>query len=281
MLLRLGLLALAQGRSEEGGHLLEESGLTGQGPSSRYLFARWLYTLGRILSLQGRFDEAHTRLEEGVSVSGEMGYRLGTVLSNAWSGFSRTHLGLYGGARVQGQAALDLAREDGMQWGVGFSLLVLGASALAERVYEKAQRLCQEGAAVARDAGLRHEAAWASASLAYAARGLGDPGQARGHLCEALRSATEAQHFVPLIYALAAAALLLADEGQTERAVELYALASRYAFVSNSRWFEDVAGKQIAAAEGSLPPEVVAAAQERGRARDLWETARELMELEE
>ena len=27
-----------------------------------------------------------------------------------------------------------------------------------------------------------------------------------------------------------------------------------------------------------MPPEVVAAAQERGRARDLWETARELLE---
>ena len=37
--------------------------------------------------------------------------------------------------------------------------------------------------------------------------------------------------------------------------------------MKNSRWFEDVAGKQIAAA--SLPSEVAAIAQERGRARDL------------
>ena len=59
-------------------------------------------------------------------------------------------------------------------------------------------------------------------------------------------------------------------------AVELYALSSQCPFVSNSHWFEDVAGKETAAA--TLPPDVVAAVQERGRARDLWETARELLE---
>ena len=58
--------------------------------------------------------------------------------------------------------------------------------------------------------------------------------------------------------------------------VELYALAASYPFVGKSRWFEDVAGKEIAAAAEGLPPEVVAAAQQHGRARDLWETAKEL-----
>jgi hypothetical protein len=63
--------------------------------------------------------------------------------------------------------------------------------------------------------------------------------------------------------------------------VELYALATRYPFVANSRWFEDVAGRHITAVAATLPPEVVAAAQARGRARDLWETAQELLaELE-
>jgi hypothetical protein len=50
--------------------------------------------------------------------------------------------------------------------------------------------------------------------------------------------------------------------------------ASRYPYVANSRWFEDVASKHIAAA-ATLPPDAVSAAQERGRARDLWETAQE------
>jgi hypothetical protein len=80
---------------------------------------------------------------------------------------------------------------------------------------------------------------------------------------------------------LPAIALLLADQGEKERALELYALASRAPYVANSRWFEDIAGRYIAAVAASLPPEVVAAAQGRGRARDLDATAEELLaELE-
>ena len=81
--------------------------------------------------------------------------------------------------------------------------------------------------------------------------------------------------------ALPGIALLLADRGEVKRAVEICALASRYLLVANSRWFEDVAGKHIAAAAAAMPPEVVAAAQERGRARDLDATVAELLvELE-
>jgi hypothetical protein len=62
-----------------------------------------------------------------------------------------------------------------------------------------------------------------------------------------------------------------------ERAVELYALALRHPYVANAQWFEDVAGKHIAAAAKALPPDVVAAAQKRGRARDLEATVKELL----
>jgi hypothetical protein len=44
--------------------------------------------------------------------------------------------------------------------------------------------------------------------------------------------------------------------------------ALRHPYVANSRWFEDVAGREIAAA-GSLTPDVVTHTHERGRARDL------------
>ena len=71
--------------------------------------------------------------------------------------------------------------------------------------------------------------------------------------------------------------MLLADRGKTERAVELYALVARYPLVANSRWFEDVARKHIATVAATLPPEVVAAAQERGRARDLDAIVAELL----
>ena len=102
--------------------------------------------------------------------------------------------------------------------------------------------------------------------------------QARRHVGGALWAAVHGRNIGAPMIALPAAALLLADAGQRERAVELYALASRFGFVANSRWFEDVAGKHIAAVAATLPPEMVAAAQERGRARDLWATTEELLE---
>lgn len=89
-------------------------------------------------------------------------------------------------------------------------------------------------------------------------------------------------NFFALVGALPLAALPWVDQGEIERAVELYALARRYPHVANSRWYEAVAGRQIAAVAETLPPEEVAAAQARGKARDLWGTAAELLaELEE
>ena len=73
------------------------------------------------------------------------------------------------------------------------------------------------------------------------------------------------------------AATLSAAQGKPEQAVELYALASCHPYIANSRWFADVAGRDIEAVAEKVPPEVVAAAQERGRMRDLWATVEELL----
>jgi hypothetical protein len=88
----------------------------------------------------------------------------------------------------------------------------------------------------------------------------------------------DTRNFTTALHSLPAAALLRMDAGEAERAVELYALASSYPFVANSRWFEDIAGREIAAAAEALPPEVGARAEERGQAKDLWATVKELLE---
>jgi hypothetical protein len=118
---------------------------------------------------------------------------------------------------------------------------------------------------------------WPLALLAGTARGLSRLSEARQHLCEALQIAAEIRDVVTPMYALPVAALLLADLGEAERAVDIYALASRYGFVAHSRLWEDIAGCEIDALAATLPPEVVAAAQERGRARDLETTVKELL----
>jgi tetratricopeptide (TPR) repeat protein len=160
---------------------------------------------------------------------------------------------------------------------VGFNLCVLGTMALIERAYMEAEQWLQESIAVYRPIGMRAELGWALACRGYAARGLGLPGLAWQSLREALEIGAEIGAFFPSITALPAVALLLIDQGQMSRAIELYACASRYPYVANSSWFEDVAGREIAAVSAALTPDVVAVAQERGRARALEATMVELL----
>ena len=67
-------------------------------------------------------------------------------------------------------------------------------------------------------------------------------------------------------------------QGEVEQGIELYSLISRYDFVANSKWFEDIFGKQIAAMAVNLTPEIIQAAQERAQSLDVWQTAHALLE---
>jgi tetratricopeptide (TPR) repeat protein len=164
---------------------------------------------------------------------------------------------------------------------MGYSLWQVGCVALAEEAYEKARKLLQESIVVFRELGQRDEQCWPLAALAYADRDRGQLAEAGEHLTEVIRTASEIRAFKPLLIALPAIALILADLDKKDLAVECYSLASRYPFVANSRWFKDIAGRHIAAVITTLPSEVAVAAQERGRVRDLKATMAELLvELE-
>jgi hypothetical protein len=90
--------------------------------------------------------------------------------------------------------------------------------------------------------------------------------------------AVEKHHFFSLVNALSGIALMLADDGEFERALELYTLALKHPFVANSRWFEDVAGREITVNTANIPPQVVEATRARGRSLDLWQYAGELLD---
>jgi tetratricopeptide (TPR) repeat protein len=276
----LGTIASAQGQLEEAERSLREAIAIHQEIGDRGAGSvEVLTSLGWILRLRGKYAEAHALCREALALCEDTGQQrlLGRILADL--GAAKLHQGQYEAARTQAQKSLTPAREVGRKSEIGRAFRLLGSVALAEEAYAEARGWFQESLAVYREIPEiweRGELSWALAVAACAARGLGDLRQARAHLDEALRTAPD-NGFVELMYALPAVALLLAYQGEVERAVELYALASRYPYVANSRWFEDVAGKHIAAVAATLPPEVVAAAQERGRARDLWDTAAKLV----
>jgi hypothetical protein len=83
------------------------------------------------------------------------------------------------------------------------------------------------------------------------------------------------------VFALTGVALLLATTGDHARAVEIWALAKCHPLITHSKWFEDVAGRELSDLAATLPTEAAEAAQARGRTLDLWQTVTALLaELE-
>jgi predicted ATPase/DNA-binding SARP family transcriptional activator len=271
----LGEIEVAERKVREGHTLLEQVGGRDQ-----FMVALWY--LGWASLGLGRFAEARSAGQERLAFYEEHRLRDLSVSSIALLGLAQVDLGQYGEARDHAQKGLSLAQDTGFQLGEGLVLLALGRVAMAERAYPEAQQRLRESVAAHEQAGAPHDRGVALSALGLAARALGRPDPARQHLCRALSAATDGGSCLPLMHGLPGIALLLADAGQHERAIEVYALASRYPCVANSRWYADVVGRPLAALTGHLPPEVIAHAQARGRARELRATATELLaELEE
>ena len=268
----LGQLEEAERLARESIRVYERSGYRGQelGPS--------IWRLARILVQGGKFAQGHAQAQKTLWLAEELGVRWLVAWSNIPLGDAKLHLGQYEEAHALAQLALTQSRESGEPMSALWSLYGLGVAALAVEAYDEAQQNLRESVGIIRETGRQLVLGQALAGLGLAARGLGELTRAQRHLREALRTGVEIKHVWTLVEALPAAALIMADRGDAEWAVQIYALASRYPYVANSRFYEDLAGKHIAAVAAALPAEVVAAAQERGRARDLWTTAQELLE---
>jgi tetratricopeptide (TPR) repeat protein len=266
----LGHIALWQGDFARAEQLVRQ-GLT----TLETTTGHWL-SLAQFLA--GRFEKARATAAGSIVHFFDLGQRREAAYSMVILGQCHQHLGDYQAARINAQEGLDMAESVDFPRGSGMGLWLLGAVALAEGNYDEARTRCEASLTIwQQSSGHPSEFEGELACLALAAAGMGHRDEARKHLRAQLAWAQESQMLMPALFGLAGTALLLADEGQIERAVELYALASRYPFVANSRWFEDVAGYHLTAAASTLPSAAVTAARQRGRARDLHATVSELL----
>ena len=236
-----------------------------------------LFQLACVTAYEGAFAGAHELLEEVVPLCDRLGLLDQLAVAQDIVIWMKINLGDYATARPLALANLGRLRQIGNARAIGVQLLGSGEIALAEGRLTDALTLLTESADVLGQIGQRDEQGLALAHRAALASLLGQPEQARKHLRQALQAASETEHFAASLSSVVSAAVCLAGEGQTERAVELYSLAARHPYVGNSQFRYDIAGKHIAATAASLPPETVAAAQARGRARDLRLTVAELV----
>ena len=275
---RLSAIACVQGRFEEGERLAREGVATAVAGRDRSELAFGLLQLGNALEKAAKFLEAHTVTQKSLDLYCDVGHD--TYITEAYSVLASIdlHRGHTAEARDHVETGLAMAREHGPPYCVGLNLLLQGCLALADGVAAKAVQYLEDSIMAYRACGGNpDDLACALVNLALAAHNLQDTHGASQHLGQALEIATESGAVPSLLWALPAMALLLADEGEVERAVELYALASRFPLVAQSRWFADVAGNTLAEVAATLPAERAAVLKERGRARDPQATAAELL----
>ena len=296
---QLGLLAKNQGQLSESERLFREVVAISRGQWTRIRGTCALRDLAEVFIYAGQFERARAHLVERLTDYDDLGDIQGSACRHGLIGLAHLGLGEYEQARDQAECAVAVCRE----YGVPGVYHVLPGDVIARVALVKAQRLVDKGTAAhppqsdnarlayaearrlaqesvhvcrGRDASAPRHLGVVLSLLAMAERGLGESVQARQRLYEALRASLHGA-FMIQVFPVCGIALLLVDAGEHERAVELYALASRYPCVANSRWFEDVFGRHIDAVAATLPPEVAEAARERGRERDLQATVKELL----
>ena len=273
----LAEITLHQGRHEESERLAREGIAECRQLGDQVEWAYGLHILGAALERGGKFAEALPIHEQSLGIFQDLGRRHYLAAAQSHLASTKMHLGRYEEAHNHAMACLVLARETDVPFKVEHAQRLLGALALAEGSFAECRGQAQASLAVAEEIGLGVGVGLAHVILALAARGLGDLEGVRRHLCAALPRILGSGADMHFLWALSAAALVLADQGKPERAVEIYSLLSQHGHVAHSRWFADVVGGPVAGTAAMLPPDVVAACQARGCARDLEATCEGLL----
>jgi predicted ATPase/DNA-binding SARP family transcriptional activator len=307
----LGINTLLQG---EGKSLCLEGLAISKEIGSRPGMEMSLWCLGRDAVLHGEYRAAQRLYQERLAVSRELREEL---VANSLSdlGYVAWCVGEYREARQLQQQSLALSKELGCQYGIADSLLRLGLDALGLMEYGEAPQLFQDSLAIRQEMGLpwfhtevllwqgelanalghygeaarlAREALSVSQKLAYpdliarsfqvlgdATYRLGDSRKAREYFLQALETAVTVRVAPLALLTLVGTARLLAAEGEKERASELLALVLHHP--ASWQWAKDRAAPLIAQLEAELSPDALAAAQERGQARDLEATVADLL----
>jgi DNA-binding SARP family transcriptional activator/predicted ATPase len=274
----LGYTHFHHGQFAEAERLLRESIASRKESADWAQAAEDLFVLGLTLVWFGKLAEAHSLVEESIDSYKDLGAlaevaRLYAILSQI-----EALQGSYEQARALAQTCLTMAQESGSWRDIGISFWVLGSVATAEEAFTLAQGWLQESIVVLEKVGMPDVLSAALATAGYAAWGAGLWNQAGEYLAQALHTAHRTRSRGAYLLALPGVALLMIGRGQVEYAVELYALATSHPLVATARWFEDIAGRHIDAASASLAPDLVSAARNRGRGRDLDRTVQEALD---
>jgi predicted ATPase/DNA-binding SARP family transcriptional activator len=229
--------------------------------------------LGALLTTgMGQLDEGEHLLRENLAMYEAAGSVGGIAFSHYHLAAVETIRGNFDEAQRLSNDALAGFRDMGSRYWSSVVLHRLGWNAYLAGHPEQSRRYLLEALAILDDIGSTN--ARPHIMLSYTEQALGNYVAARHHLCVGLRYAVEEGK--GRIRGMISGAMLAAHEGQLERAVERLALALEHPAMSYA--YRPVAESLRDELEAELPPEVFAAAWERGQALDLDATVAELID---
>jgi DNA-binding SARP family transcriptional activator/predicted ATPase len=272
------LILITQGKIQPGLQAARESAQLYRSQGDRASYAYGLSHLGLMCWFGRQWEEADKAYEENIPNLQIIGNR--TLLCDDCARWSiiKMFLSQYEAAQAMAQRSMEMAVQLHDVFAQGCCNYVLGGATLAQGQAEQASAFLENAAAFLKQVGFSSDWAWAIGTWSLALNKMGQLKKAQEVLVEALQTGVELHSYPSLSYALPSAAYMLAIDGKVERAVELCGLIDEQAMCGKTPWFEDVVGKSIKEISASLPPKVVEAARERGRNRDLFDTAAELLE---
>jgi predicted ATPase/DNA-binding SARP family transcriptional activator len=232
--------------------------------------ANCLINLAHTLICAGKFEEAQARAQESSRLYEYFGYSI--PYTSFILAMALLHQGQYAQARIYATKSLEGVQKNK----VHEELLGLVLNGLAEiDLAENRLTVALERLQKSIDATQVHKQVILTgmplANLGYTSRALNQRIKVSQYLWRCIEIASSIGSFKLAIHAMPAIALLEADQGNVERAIELYALASKYPYVANSKWFENIAGDHITRLAAALPMDTVTSARNRGASLDFWE----------
>lgn len=220
-LIMLGTIAWQEGDYKSARPPLEESLQITRTMDDKFSIALALFFLGLVTHSSGDDAQADEYFREALRLSRMHGQPRLISMTSVLSGPTLLALGKHTEARERLQEGLALARASRIRWLVGVAQGQLGLVLNAQGDYVGARMALLEAVALAQESGNRWDRAWGEVGLGDAELGLENPVQASTQFRLGLQLAMEADALAIALDALAGLALLRAQAGDRESALEL------------------------------------------------------------
>jgi predicted ATPase len=233
---------------------------------------------GQSYYFQGKFGEALPLIQSSKDKFEGQAHKTFLARATIQVGFCLLNLGKYEQAYAYGQRGLALYEDIGSYSPIEGARLVQSWVALGIGSTPEAERLSRQALTGCQIKGDIKGEGLSSVILGFILRAVDKGHEARAFLRRSLQIGHEIGAYEPLVFGLPVVALLLVDENQIERAVEIYSQAESHPIVGRSHWWRDVVGHEIDHAGSSLSSSVLEAAKARGKSLNLWEIADDLLD---